>query len=216
MLMVVCLVKVASPTTSTTNCILKQRIVFDKMFLSKYSEKSFVVTGNTKDHKEELKEMGGRYNSKLSCGSGWIFSFSRKDEVESWVQKKQSSVIWQQTTVPSTTSAISSQPIASPPLEKEKEEVKGEENDLEILFNNFVSYMTPFYKENKKLKDILNDFVLQQKQSSNEEVDHYFSNDNTKLYNHFYAFINSSPIKHTLFQSISKNKFIEHALIKLL
>ena len=200
------------------------------MFLSKYSEKSFVVTGNTKDHKEELKEMGGRYNSKLSCGSGWIFSFSRKDEVESWVQKKQSSVIWQQT--PSSTAATTTttststytsapQPIASLVVltkekEKDKEEVKEEDNALEILFTNFVSYMTPFYKENKKLKDILNDFVLQQKQSSNEEVDHYFSNDNTKLYNHFYGFIKASPIKHSLFQSISKNKFIEHALIKLL
>jgi len=186
------------------------------MFLSKYSEKSFVVTGNTKDHKEELKEMGGRYNAKLSCGSGWIFSFNRKEQVESWVQKKQPSVIWQQIVSEETTLRaqaplpVTKSSAAATPKEEEKKD------DLEILFNSFVSYITPFYKDNKKLREILNDFVLKQKQTSSEEVDNYFSIDNTKLYNHFYSFINMSHAKHSLFQSINKNKFIEHALIKLL
>lgn len=220
MLMEVCLVEIASPTTSTTNnCVLKQHVIFDKMFLSKYSEKSFVVTGNTKDYKEELKEMGGRYNAKLSCGSGWIFSFNRKEQVESWVQKKQPSVIWQQIVSEETTPRP---PPAQAPLPVTKSSAvttpKEEErkDDLEILFNSFVSYITPFYKDSKKLREILNDFMLQQKQISSEEVDHYFSNDDTKLYNHFYSFINMSHVKHSLFQTLNKNKFIEHALIKLI
>ena len=46
-----------------------------------YSEKSFVVVGNTKPIKDKLKEMGGRFNNKLSCGCGWVFPIAKEDEV---------------------------------------------------------------------------------------------------------------------------------------
>lgn len=39
-----------------------------------YSEKAIAVIGDTKDFKAELKAAGGRFNAKLSCGAGWIFS----------------------------------------------------------------------------------------------------------------------------------------------
>ncbi len=39
-----------------------------------YSEKSFVVIGNTKPIKETLKKLGGRFNSFLTCGAGWVFT----------------------------------------------------------------------------------------------------------------------------------------------
>ena len=43
-----------------------------------YSEKSIVLTGNTKPYKEEIKSLGGRWNSRLKDGDetmmGWIFS----------------------------------------------------------------------------------------------------------------------------------------------
>lgn len=39
-----------------------------------YSEKAVAVTGDTKAYKNELKAAGGRFNAKLSCGAGWIFS----------------------------------------------------------------------------------------------------------------------------------------------
>ena len=58
------------------------------MNIVNYSEKSFVITGNTKDFKDELKELGGRWNSKLTCGSGWVFSLTKKKELESWLSKK--------------------------------------------------------------------------------------------------------------------------------
>jgi len=42
-----------------------------------YSEKSIVLTGNTKPYKEEIKSLGGRWNSRLKDGDetmmGWIF-----------------------------------------------------------------------------------------------------------------------------------------------
>ena len=46
------------------------------MNIQDYSEKSFVVYGNdTKKYKEDIKKLGGRFNSNLKdLGPGWIFS----------------------------------------------------------------------------------------------------------------------------------------------
>lgn len=58
-----------------------------KIELKAYSDKSFAVIGETKDIKDKLKELGGRYNPNLSCGKGWIFSNKRKEEVETALLK---------------------------------------------------------------------------------------------------------------------------------
>ena len=50
-----------------------------------YSEKAFAVVGDTKAVKESLKKMGGRFNGKLSCGAGWIFSNKMREEVERFI-----------------------------------------------------------------------------------------------------------------------------------
>lgn len=56
--------------------------------LEDYSDKSFVVRGeDTKKYKEELKNLGGRFNKNLNGGSGWIFSNKRREEVESFLNK---------------------------------------------------------------------------------------------------------------------------------
>jgi len=46
-----------------------------------YSEKSFAVVGDTKAVKDSLKKMGGSFNSKLSCGAGWIFPNAKRNAV---------------------------------------------------------------------------------------------------------------------------------------
>lgn len=51
------------------------------MQLAQYSEYSVVVTGETKSHKEKLKELGGKFNPKLKTGPGWIFAKSKQDEI---------------------------------------------------------------------------------------------------------------------------------------
>lgn len=43
-----------------------------------YSEKALAVTGDTKPHADALKRLGGRFNARLSCGPGWIFSKSKE------------------------------------------------------------------------------------------------------------------------------------------
>ena len=46
-----------------------------------YSEKAVAVVGDTKQHAGKLKEMGGRFNARLKCGAGWIFSKKKEAAV---------------------------------------------------------------------------------------------------------------------------------------
>lgn len=46
-----------------------------------YSEKSVAVVGDTRKIKEQLKSIGGRFNPRLTCGVGWIFSKHKEDEI---------------------------------------------------------------------------------------------------------------------------------------
>ena len=43
-----------------------------------YSEKAIAIVGETRAIKETLKTLGGRFNSHLSCGAGWIFSKAKE------------------------------------------------------------------------------------------------------------------------------------------
>lgn len=47
-----------------------------------YSEKSIAVIGDTKPIKEKLKELGGKFNFRLTCGAGWIFPKTKLPEIE--------------------------------------------------------------------------------------------------------------------------------------
>lgn len=46
-----------------------------------YSEKAFVITGDTREIKATLKALGGRFNPRLSCGAGWVFSKKKETEI---------------------------------------------------------------------------------------------------------------------------------------
>ncbi|MCM1577066.1 MAG: antirestriction protein ArdA [Bacteroides sp.] len=51
-----------------------------------YSEKAFVVVGETKALKEQLKELGGRFNNRLTCGAGWVFSKTKLQAVQEFLK----------------------------------------------------------------------------------------------------------------------------------
>ena len=55
----------------------------DSIQIIDYSPKSFAVIGDTKPLKDVLKELGGSFNFRLTCGAGWIFSNSKKEAVVS-------------------------------------------------------------------------------------------------------------------------------------
>lgn len=53
-----------------------------------YTEKSLVIKGEkTREYKENLKELGGKFNASLKCGAGWIFPKTKKAELEALVAK---------------------------------------------------------------------------------------------------------------------------------
>ena len=52
--------------------------------IQNYSDKSFVVYGDTKEFKEVLKKLGGKWNRNLSDGPGWIFPNNYRDDVNKW------------------------------------------------------------------------------------------------------------------------------------
>lgn len=45
-----------------------------------YSEKAWAVIGDTKKYKEALKDLGGKWNARLSCGAGWVISKKYTEE----------------------------------------------------------------------------------------------------------------------------------------
>lgn len=48
----------------------------------KYSDRSIAVVGDTKPIKDKLKELGGSFNFRLSCGPGWIFPLSKLETLQ--------------------------------------------------------------------------------------------------------------------------------------
>jgi hypothetical protein len=52
-----------------------------RIFISFYSKYSIAVTGETKQIKEVLKDLGGVYNRYLKCGAGWIFAKRKEAEI---------------------------------------------------------------------------------------------------------------------------------------
>ena len=58
-----------------------------KLEVRDYSERAIVVIGETKEFKDSLKQLGGRYNKFLSCGEGWVFSRRWIDDVQKFVNE---------------------------------------------------------------------------------------------------------------------------------
>ena len=69
------------------------------MYCATYTEKSIVVRGETRDHKEELKSLGGKWNAKLTDKStqeqfgGWIFPTTKQEQVKKWLASVGKSVV---------------------------------------------------------------------------------------------------------------------------
>lgn len=47
-----------------------------------YSEKSIAVIGDTRPIKDKLRDLGGKFNFRLSCGPGWIFSKNKLSDLQ--------------------------------------------------------------------------------------------------------------------------------------
>lgn len=57
-----------------------------EIYIENYSERSIVVLGDTKPHKDALKSMGGRFNSRLKDDKvGWVFPKTFEQQVKDYV-----------------------------------------------------------------------------------------------------------------------------------
>ena len=52
-----------------------------------YSEKAIAVIGDTRHLAEELRAIGGRFNARLTCGPGWVFSKTKEQEVRAIISE---------------------------------------------------------------------------------------------------------------------------------
>lgn len=62
------------------------------LIIEEYSPKAFVIRGDTKPVKEEMKNMGGKWNPRLKGGPAWVFSNKRKAEAEEWLAKRKCTI----------------------------------------------------------------------------------------------------------------------------
>jgi len=66
----------------------------NSIFIEVYSDKSFVIRGDTTRYKEDIKSMGGKWNSRLKEKNSedkfgaWLFWNDKRSEVDEWFKKK--------------------------------------------------------------------------------------------------------------------------------
>ena len=56
--------------------------------ITDYTEKSFVLRGDTKEYSRFLADSGGKWNPNLKDGDGWIFSMKKKENIETWLKSE--------------------------------------------------------------------------------------------------------------------------------
>lgn len=66
---------------------MSSKTKFNDIYVEKYTERSIVVRGDTRQYKECLKKLGGKYNSRLRGEPGWIFSKSKQEDVVNFIKK---------------------------------------------------------------------------------------------------------------------------------
>ncbi|EBM8203256.1 hypothetical protein E2K56_03730 [Salmonella enterica subsp. enterica serovar Senftenberg] len=67
--------------TSSPKAKVKKTTSSNEIRLIDYTEKAFVVVGNTNDYAEQLKELSGKWITVRWGGKAWMFSKKRLSEV---------------------------------------------------------------------------------------------------------------------------------------
>ena len=73
--------------------VFKRSVVIEKPFIIQYSQRSIAVFGDTKSIKNELKKMGGVFNSSLKYNDqkrpGWIFMNYMRQDVQKLIETEE-------------------------------------------------------------------------------------------------------------------------------
>lgn len=63
------------------------------IYIEDYSDKSFVVRGETREYKDSLKSLGGKWNSRLTdkdsgdVFGAWMFWNGKRKDIDNWFKK---------------------------------------------------------------------------------------------------------------------------------
>ena len=60
---------------------------FTDITITNYTDLSVVVYGETRKYKEDLKKLGGKYNSNLKNGAGWVFPKTSEKNLKEFILK---------------------------------------------------------------------------------------------------------------------------------
>ncbi len=55
------------------------------LYIMPYTDRSFVVMGDTLNHSNALTSLGGKYNTNLRIGQGWIFAKVREESLRHYI-----------------------------------------------------------------------------------------------------------------------------------
>ena len=105
------------------------------IIIEDYTVKSIVVRGDTKIHKDKLKELGGRYNANLSVGPGWVFSNKKKEEIMEWKETLKP-VVEHQDVLKKYIQEIEKLKKINEQLVEENKKLKKENTELNDLFDS--------------------------------------------------------------------------------
>lgn len=66
---------------------MNYQIQFKDIYVEEYTDRSVVVRGETRQYKEDLKKLGGKYNSRLKGEPGWIFPKSKQNDIVKFIKE---------------------------------------------------------------------------------------------------------------------------------
>lgn len=136
--------------------------------IEEYSEKSFVIRGSeeeTKKAKEDLKKLGGKWNSGLRGGGGWIYSNKKRDAVDSWFETGEVPEIVRVETPVATNTTASSSTTSS--ASTKRPSASGSKDEYEAL----LSLISTLTKRLTKAEERIDYLERTRKDSLNEETE---------------------------------------------
>ena len=118
----------------------------EDIIIQNYTDKSFVVRGDTKKYREYLKNLGGKWNSSLTDKetgekfAGWIYPSIKKNDVKNWYDNRESldlnhlSLTTSSIAIPSNASRL----LSSIGLPHSFTETKTNSTSIEIMFKQII------------------------------------------------------------------------------
>lgn len=175
----------------------------------------FIITGNTRQYKYELQELGGVWSSR---DNEWTFTIDKLNIIKNFFNKENIKY--------NNISFTDSELLKKKDTEIIKDKVIKNINDTknlinfetiqDIIFEDFCQYLSTKI-DKKNIDIILDSYIKNIYFNYHDFTDGYFDNELIKLTKFFYNFINdvSYFIPHSIYQQIDIKKMIEHALITI-